>query len=95
MEQLLLVLRGTPAAVDEELDPVVRGIGRGLAQGTERAGSRLATPGISSSKTVVPSGTAPSASPSARTVLAARDVRWVQRAVGDEDAVEDEDASNW
>ena len=30
-----------------------------------RAGSRLATPGISSSKTVVPSGTAPSASPSA------------------------------
>ena len=30
-----------------------------------RSGSRLATPGISSSKTVVPSGTAPSASPSA------------------------------
>ncbi len=37
-EQLLLVLRGTPAAVDEELDPVVRGIGRGLAQGTEQSG---------------------------------------------------------
>jgi len=35
MEELLLVLRGTPAAVDEELDPVVRGNGRGLAQGTE------------------------------------------------------------
>src|SRR3954471_21537673 len=31
----------------------------------ERAGSRLATPGTSSSKTVVPSGTAPPASPSA------------------------------
>ena len=30
-----------------------------------RAGSRLATPGIASSKTVVPSGTAPPASPSA------------------------------
>ena len=26
---------GTPAAVDDELDPVVRGIGRGAAQGTE------------------------------------------------------------
>ena len=35
-EQLLLVLRGTPAAVDDELDPVVRGIGRGLAQGTDQ-----------------------------------------------------------
>ena len=34
-EELLLVLRGTPATVDEELDPVVRGISRGLAQGTE------------------------------------------------------------
>jgi hypothetical protein len=32
---LLLVLRGTPATVDEELDPVARGIRRGLAQGTE------------------------------------------------------------
>src|SRR5262245_56384644 len=31
---------------------------------SRRAGSRLATPGTSSSKTVVPSGTAPSASPS-------------------------------
>jgi hypothetical protein len=35
MEELLLVRRGTPAAVDDELDPVVRGIRRGLAQGTE------------------------------------------------------------
>ena len=34
-EQLLLVRRGTPAAVDDELDPVVRGIGRRPAQGTE------------------------------------------------------------
>ena len=34
---MLLVLRGTPAAVDEELDPVVRGIGCGLAQGTEES----------------------------------------------------------
>jgi hypothetical protein len=36
MEQSFLVLRGTPAAVDEELDPVVRGIGCSLAQGTEQ-----------------------------------------------------------
>ena len=66
MEEVFLVRRGTPAAVDEELDPVVRGIGGRLAQGTEETGSRLATPGTPSSKTVVPSGTAPSASPSAR-----------------------------
>ena len=33
--QLLLVRRGTPAAVDDELDPLVCRIGRGLAQGTE------------------------------------------------------------
>jgi hypothetical protein len=32
---LFLVLRGTPAAIDVELDPVVRGIGCSLAQGTE------------------------------------------------------------
>ena len=35
MEELLLVLRGTPAAIDEELDPVARGIRCGLAEGTE------------------------------------------------------------
>ena len=34
---MLLVLRGTPAAVDDELDPVVRGIGCRLAQGTEQS----------------------------------------------------------
>ena len=34
---MLLVLRGTPATVDEELDPVGRGIGRGSAQGTEES----------------------------------------------------------
>ena len=37
-EELFLVLRGTPATVDDELDPVVRGISRGLAQGTEQIG---------------------------------------------------------
>jgi hypothetical protein len=34
---LLLVLRGTPATVDEELDSVDRGIDCGLAQGAEES----------------------------------------------------------
>jgi len=34
-EEPLLVRRGTPAAVDDELLAVARGIGRGAAQGTE------------------------------------------------------------
>src|SRR5688572_26017013 len=34
-QQPVLVLRGTPAAIDEERDPVVRGICRCLAQGAE------------------------------------------------------------
>ena len=37
-EQVLLVRGRTPAAVDEELDPVVRGIGRCPAKGTEERG---------------------------------------------------------
>ena len=37
MEELLLVGRGTPAAVDDELDPVVCGIVCGPAQGTEES----------------------------------------------------------
>ena len=38
MEKLCLVLRGTPAAVDEELDPILCGISCSLAQGTEQIG---------------------------------------------------------
>ena len=34
---MFLVLRGTPAAIDDELEPVVRGISCGLAQGTEES----------------------------------------------------------
>jgi hypothetical protein len=34
---LFLVLRGTPAAIDDELDPVVRGIRCRLAEGTEES----------------------------------------------------------
>jgi hypothetical protein len=37
-KKLILVLRGTPATLDEELDPVVRGIRCSLAQGTEQIG---------------------------------------------------------
>jgi hypothetical protein len=34
---LFLVLRGTPSAIDEELDPVVCGMSCSLAQGTEES----------------------------------------------------------
>ena len=37
-KKLVLVLRGTPAAIDDELHPVVRGISCSLAQGTEQTG---------------------------------------------------------
>ena len=37
MEQPLLVFRGTPAAVDEELDAVVSGINCSPAQGSEES----------------------------------------------------------
>ena len=33
---MCLVLRGTPATLDEELDPVVRGISCSVAQGSEQ-----------------------------------------------------------
>jgi hypothetical protein len=36
-KKLILVLRRTPAAIDEELDPVVRGISCSLAHGTEES----------------------------------------------------------
>ena len=38
---MFLVLRGTPAAIDEELDPVARGISRSLAQGPEESWIKL------------------------------------------------------
>ena len=41
MQEVLLVGRGTPAAVDDELDPVVRGISRSSAQGTEQTWIKL------------------------------------------------------
>ncbi len=41
MEQSFLVIRGTPATVDEERDTVVRGISCSLAQGTEQIGVKV------------------------------------------------------
>jgi hypothetical protein len=38
LEQLLLVLRGPPAAIDVELDAAVRGIRSSLPQGSEQIG---------------------------------------------------------
>ena len=38
---MFLVLRGTPATIDDELDPVVRGISCSLAQGTEESWIKL------------------------------------------------------
>ncbi len=35
-KKLILVLRRTPATIDEELDPVVRGVSCSLAHGTEQ-----------------------------------------------------------
>src|SRR3954451_19494129 len=54
--QPLLTTRSTPSAAASVA---------ARRRARTRAGSRLATPGTSSSKTVVPSGTAPPASPSA------------------------------
>ncbi len=41
---MFLVLRGTPAAIDEELDPFARGIGCSLAQGTEESWIKVGYP---------------------------------------------------
>src|SRR4051812_27963322 len=69
-----------------------------------RAGSRLATPGIPSSKTVAPSGTAPSASPSEPRcsdlpggpgIDESHGSEALRRASIGEAAVGDEDASDW
>ena len=37
MEQLLLILRGAPATIDKNLDPIPGGIRCSLAQGTEES----------------------------------------------------------
>ena len=103
---MLLVLRGTPATIDEELDPVVRGIGCGLAQGTEESWIEVGYTRnlVIEDRRAVGDGTVGLAKRTA--VLDCEDRERTLRAapIGDvavededsaEDAAEDEDAGNW
>ena len=94
MEQLLLVRRGTPAAVDDELDPVVRGVRRGSAQGTEQSRIEVghARNPVVEDRRAVGDGTVGLAERT--TVLAAWAVDGDAADRG-RDAVEDEDAGDW
>src|SRR5918996_2577717 len=80
LEQLLLVLRGTPATVDDDLHTGARGISCSLAQGTEEGwievgyGWKL----VIEDRRVVGDGTVSLAEPT--TVLAAKDERTVRLA---------------
>ena len=95
MEELFLVLRGTPAAVDDELDPVVRGISCSLAQGTEQIGVEVGYTRdlVVEDRRAVGDGTVGLAK---RTRCSLRRPRCSPRrtSMGDA-AVEDEDAGNW
>ena len=95
-KKLILVLRGTPAAVDGELDPVVRGISRSLAQGTEQIGVEVGYTRnlVIKDRRAVGDGAVSLAKRT--TVLDWRRPRCSLRrtSMGDA-AVEDEDASNW
>ena len=89
-EKVFLVRRGTPAAVDDEHDPVVRGIGRSLAQGAEeswievgytrnldiedRRAVRDGTVGLAERTTLLSAGEGPVILARHTTVLNARDV---------------------
>ena len=94
---MFLVLRGTPATVDEELDPVVRGISCSLAQGTEESWIEVGYTRnlVIEDRRAVGDGTVSLAKRT--TVLTAKDVDEVLTAkdVDGDAAVEDEDASNW
>ena len=94
MEELFLVVRGTPAAVDDELDPVIRGVGCGSAQGTEQSRVKLghARNLVVEDRRAAGDGTVGLAKGTAvlvETVLRGR--RSVMASVEDED----EDASDW
>ena len=73
-KQLILVFWGTPATIDEELDPVVRGIGCSLAQGAEQIGVEVgyARNLVSKDRRAVGNGTVSLAKRT--TVLTAKDV---------------------
>ena len=91
---MFLVLRGTPAAVDEELDPVVCGIGCSLAQGTEESWIKVGYTRnlVIKDRRAVGDGTVSLAKRT--TVLTAKTTTSLRGVMGDA-AVEDEDASNW
>ena len=93
---MFLVLRGTPATIDEELDPVVRGISCSLAQGTEESWIKVGYTRnlVIKDRRAVGDGTVSLAKRT--TVLTAKDDGGSLRrtSMGDA-AVEDEDASNW
>ena len=92
-KKLILVLRGTPATIDEELDAGVRGIGCSLAQGTEQIGVEVGYTRILviKDRRAVGDGTVSLAKRTA--VLIARTTVLTAEGLGDA-AVEDEDASN-
>jgi hypothetical protein len=46
VEELILVLRGTPSAVDDELDSILGGIRRRCTQGVEQIGVEVDDAGI-------------------------------------------------
>jgi hypothetical protein len=94
---VLLVLRGTPATVDDELDPVVRGIGRGLAQGAEERRIEVGDTRnlVVEDRRAVGDGTVGLAERPRCSATARRVRRRGEGAVEGEDAVEDEDAGDW
>jgi hypothetical protein len=77
---VFLVRPGTPAAIDEELDPVAPGISRSPAQGSEEGGVELDYTRnlVIKDRRVVGDGTINLAKrPRIRTrALAGRDLRW-------------------
>jgi hypothetical protein len=107
LEQMRLVLRGPPATVDDELDPVARGIGCGLAYGSEEVRIEVGDPRylVIEDRRAVGNRTGGLAKRITEITADASGVRWGARcslrgtvfggaAVGDEDAVEDEGPDN-
>ena len=78
MQELFLVLRGTPAAVDVELDPVACGISCSLAQGAEESWIEVGYPRnlVIEDRRAVGDGTVSFAK---RTTLAGRTARRAKR----------------
>ncbi len=98
MEQLFLVRRGTPAAVDEERDPVVRGSSCRSAQGTEQSRIEVghARNPVIEDRRAVGDGAVSLAQRTMVLHVAGRERRWRERwAVENENADALEEAGNW